>query len=269
MVQAPYEAELVAHLHRATQVSSLRALDQYRNSDLVLFLDLSSTKDTRWEKVYAPYFGLFHSVPQIRGMYQEGVLRLRWRTNFLALVAGFVGKFAGVRKAETLLLGPPAFAVQRSDLRLFRSRPGGESCSQTCRRHSADPSSPDLECSQGGLARINECASMQKYFKCIRCDMNWGTDQPAYVHNKQRQCSARAHRCTLPLPTTESKCERLARHLNSTHSVALCSCHRPSASISSHPVENFGSCLINSHEPDCEGSHADTTRLCACVKKVR
>lgn len=190
MVQAPYEAELVAHLQRATQVSSLRALDQYRNSDLVLFLDLSSPKDTRWEKVYAPFFGLFHSIPQIRGMYQEGVLRLRWRTNYLALVAGFVGKFAGLRKAETLLLGPPAFAVQRSDLRVFRSRPSAESCSQVCRRRSADPSNPDLECSQGGLARINECASMQQYFKCMRCDMNWGTDQPAYVHNKLRQCTS-------------------------------------------------------------------------------
>jgi len=224
---ATYEANLVSTLGSAVQLPSPAALVQYRYTDVVLFLTLPHREDARWERVYAPYFGLFHSQPNIRGIFQEGVLRTRWQTNYLYLVLSFARKFSALRRPETPLLDAPAFQPSLDQLTLVRALsledataaglPIGETCEQACRRASTNKKRPELSCSAGGLQTINNCDVMQKHFTCASCSFNTGVDQPAWVHNKQN--------------------------------------------------ENFGACLINSREPTCDGAHKDTVRLCACISR--
>jgi hypothetical protein len=197
---ANYDAAMMSTLQSAVQIGSADALAQYSYTDLVLFVSMSHRDDRRWELHYAPYFGLFHSQPNIRGIYQEGVLRFRWKTNYVYLVLSFVSKFASLRTSLTTpLLDATAFQVALDQLTLVRSLPAvlvatpttpaapAESCNQACRRASANKLKPELECSLGGLARINNCDILPKHFNCRTCDNNQGTDQPAWVHNRQGQ----------------------------------------------------------------------------------
>ncbi len=232
MQSQAYDARIYADLKSAIQISALPSLRQYSYANLVLFLSLPLTEETKWEKVYAPYFGLFHSVPAIRGMYHETVLKTRWRTNYLTIVrvGGIggtvnqkaVGKF---KKEETRVMGESDFVIPFSELQIYRSQwpaaeSGGssaETCSQVCRRRSLDQSHPELACSPSGMSRLNSCDILQQHFHCKTCEVSEGVDQPAWVHSKS--------------------------------------------------LENKGFCLVNSKEPTCEGAHKDTLRLCACVER--
>ena len=225
LIAGAYEPWLLSRLHAASQISSTTQFAQYTYTDLVLFLDMHGPDDPRWEKSYAPYFGLFHSQPFIRGIYKDSVVYTRWRTNYLFLVfSGGSETFAKVRKeASTKILGPSAFQNEGSsgEIRVHRAiprsidgvsnavtKPGAssplpvlgsvsESCTDVCRRRTyrrgRKANAPELVCTVAALARINDCDSMQKHFPCAKCEGNWGTDQPAYVHNPARK-QTHAHR---------------------------------------------------------------------------
>jgi len=107
MIDSAYESSILSSLSTAIQLSSPTSISHYRYTALVLFLDLLNANDDRWTRVYAPYFGLWELVPNIRGMYHDGVMLIRWKTNYVYLVANWVQKFARFRRPTTMLLTAP------------------------------------------------------------------------------------------------------------------------------------------------------------------
>lgn len=181
LLASNYDASLLSRLRNSVQLSSPADLSRYEHTDVTLFLSMLSLEDKRWETSYAPYFGLWHSIPNIRGIYHESVVHMRWRTNYVFLVLSHMPSFAKLRNATTTpLLGAKAFKIEIDRFTIVVAEPGGENCHAACGR-AGTPTQPKF-CSRSGLARINDCDVMQSHFECKRCEANVGVDQPAFVH---------------------------------------------------------------------------------------
>lgn len=249
LIANEYDDMLMKRVQSALQVTSLGQFMNYTHTDFVLFLQINAPNDPQWERTYAPFFGLWHSVPFIRGIYQSGVVYLRWHTNYLFLVNSNSMKYVSLRHPSSPIFDASAFQIPIESLTIIQSQPGGENCNQACQK-------VGLTCSKLGLARINKCEVMEvrQYANLERRhkDSNSLHSQHRFHDAHFRIC---AFRCCPLLCQSHFHCSSCGWNLGTDQPAYV---HKPE-------LPNFGACLINSQPPDCSGGHTDTTRLCACV----
>ena len=178
LVLANYDAELVQLLRASKQmraVAEFNTLPNPTNPLLSLFYAATSSADVMWEKTVAPFFGLWHSIPFIRGVH-KGVHRLWFKGHYVFLVAQYSPLAPVVKQHETPFLKAADFtvAVDANVALTVVTAPADTSCEIACSAHA-----PQLKCDVGGLARINNCDTLKLHFKCVQCDYSSGPDQPA------------------------------------------------------------------------------------------
>lgn len=159
VIHQRYESMTLTRVRDAIQISTITDVDKYSFQDLALFLELTGPDDKRWENHYAPYFGLWHSIPYIRGWYNRGFLYLRWHTNYLLLVTSNSPTYTKFRLPSTRTLDSQQFLMPIENIRIIKARPAGETCNEACARESTDDKK--LVCTQAAMARINLCEIMQ------------------------------------------------------------------------------------------------------------
>lgn len=180
LIQSRYESDLRQELKHATAAASIAALKQFRNTSLVVFVDVKSSQDRQWEDVVAPFFGLWHSIPYIRGMH-NGVIQFRWYTNHVSLVCAF-SPYASLRSEKGApLITPAQFPLQDAmdldEIVTVQAAPQ-TSCDEACKMLN-----PRFECDPKALAAINDCEVLRSSFSglCQQCERNIGDDQPAVI----------------------------------------------------------------------------------------
>ena len=177
-----FDAETSLLFARADCSARFSDLKRHRNGVFAFSFDAARAKHAgqteyetqphdHWARL-AGAFGIWHEFRTIR----KGLIRFWWEGNYLLLVRAGSESARELAKGgcepRRLLLDDMQGVASDPDKIVLAKR--AQSCDAAC-------AAVDLRCSPLHLRTLNNCESLQKYFRCGACEASGGPDLPAMV----------------------------------------------------------------------------------------